>query len=204
MKPSSTQCATKCLNETRTVPIVIGVPGMYISANGQFVLWLSRVPTALREGAVHSYGDLPTFGGHLASIATLVKTETVIRWPTASKYGANQFDAIFGTNIARRHTVVWSICWSSSRFHPFHVYTLTWSSTNRCRQTPRKLCQFVNTSNRFLVSTAIYCKPSATIAHVFVERFVFVWFCQPADFTLCKAANSKLPSLKSCNPWLGL
>lgn len=63
----------------------------YISAKGQCILWPSRVPTALQ-----------TFGGHLASTSTIIKTETVVRWPTTWKYWANQCDAIFRNNIPHR------------------------------------------------------------------------------------------------------
>jgi len=74
------------------------------------------------------YRDLPAFGGHLASKATLIKPETVVQWLSMYKDETTQFDAIFRTNIARRITVLWRTCWASSFFRPFHVYTLAWSS----------------------------------------------------------------------------
>ena len=126
-----------CQNETVLFQSLVA----YGAAEEQFVLWPTRVPTALPGRGVHLYRDLPTFGDSLVSQAALIKPKTVIRGPTMSKDGAKQFVAIYRANIARRHPVLWSICWSSSRYRPFYVYTLTWSSTSRCRQAPSKPCR---------------------------------------------------------------
>ena len=82
-----------CLDET----VLFQSSVAYISA--KVVLW-PCIPTALRERVVHSYRDLPTSGGHLASNATLIKPETVLRRPHMSKDGTKQFDAIYRANIA--------------------------------------------------------------------------------------------------------
>ena len=87
--------SNNCLNETVLFQSLV----TYISAKEQFVLW-PCIPTALRERVVHSYRDLPTSGGHLASNATLIKPETVLRRPHMSKDGTKQFDAICRANIA--------------------------------------------------------------------------------------------------------
>ena len=67
-----------CLNETVLFQSIVA----YVSAKQQFVLWPTRVLTNLREWGVPLHRDLPTVGDRLASKATLVKPETVIRGPT--------------------------------------------------------------------------------------------------------------------------
>ena len=81
----------RCLNETVLFQSIVA----YVSAKQQFVLWPTRVPTALREWGVHSYRVLSTVGDRLASKATITKPETVIRGPNMWKDGAKQFDAIY-------------------------------------------------------------------------------------------------------------